>query len=431
MTAGDALSYINDTKHLGSKLGLERISMLCGLLGNPQDSLPTVHVAGTNGKGSTAAMIAAALTAAGYQTGLYTSPYLVDARESIGIDGAQIADDEYAAIAAIVAEKARAMAADGEAPTSFELETAIAFLWFQRRQCDAAVIEVGLGGRLDATNVIRQPVVSVITSISYDHVNILGVTLAGIAAEKCGIIKPGGITVSYPYQDPEAMAVIRTQAEAAANRLILPDAASMRMLESGLEGSRIEYGGSLLHTPMIGRHQAWNAITAVEALRVLDGCGVFSIPERCIAEGIRKAVLPMRQEIISRNPLILLDGAHNLDKLAALAETIRIHLAGQQVVAVMGMLKDKQFEPSVALIAGLSHSFIACRPHSDRALDSETIASIARRHCEDVIVEDDVDRAVALAIRSAGQDGAVVVCGSFYLAGPARAALLACHTALY
>ncbi len=416
--------FLEKAKTLGSRLGLERVSRLCALLGNPQDSFPIVHVAGTNGKGSTASMIAAGLTAAGARTGLYTSPYLIDLKEILGIDGDPITQAEFDEMAAIVAEQGKALETDGHGPTAFELETAMAFLWFKQRNCDIAVIETGLGGRLDATNVIRKAAVSVITGISYDHVNILGDTLTKIAFEKCGIIKPGGVTVCCPCQPDEAMAVIRQRSAEEGNHLILPDGSAIAVHESGLWGSRFTYSGLEMSIRMPGRHQVHNAVTAIEALRVSgQACGIF-VSDRHIAAGIAAVRLPMRQEWIEGSPPVLLDGAHNLDKLTALAETIRTHLDGRKIVAVMGMLSDKQFEPSIAMIAGLCQSFIACAPHSDRALDSQTTASIARHQCAEVIVEDDVGRAVALAIRSAGEDGAVVVCGSFYLAGPARASLI-------
>lgn len=405
---------------MGSRLGLERVARLCALLGNPQDAVKTVHVAGTNGKGSTAGMIALGLSAAGYRAGLYTSPYIEDARESMSINGVAISCNEFSAMAQAVREQAETLAAEGNAPTSFELETAMAFLWFRECRCDVAVIETGLGGRLDATNVITHPLVSVLTSISWDHVNILGDTLSKIATEKCGIIKPGGITVSYPCQHAEAMDIIRTRAAEQTNRLIMPDADNLRVLNSSLDGIVFEYNGLKLSTRMVGAHQAVNAVTALETLRALnDSCGL-SLTDGHIATGIATAALPTRQEVLRRDPILLLDGAHNLDKLTALAETIREHLAGKRIAVVMGMLRDKDFVPSVSLIASLANLFIACAPLSERALPSETVAEIASAHCNDVSVIDDSKAALEEALNHAGRNGAVVVCGSFYLAGPVR-----------
>ena len=423
MDQQDVKTYLEQAKTLGSRLGLERVSRLCSLLGDPQDSLPTVHVAGTNGKGSTASMIACALTAAGVRCGLYTSPYLNNPRESLRIGGAVIPQAEYDKVAALVAAQGRAMERSGDGPTAFELETAIAFLWFRQQGCAMAMIETGLGGRLDATNVIRRPAVSVITSISFDHVNILGDTLEKIAYEKCGILKPGGLAVSDPCQPEEALAVISRRAAEEGNRLILPDWSAVQVQDTGMWGSRFVYGGLPLAVKLPGRHQIRNAITAVEALRALGpACGI-AITDSHIAAGLAAAAMPLRQEWVDGRPAMLLDGAHNLDKLTAFADTIKTHLAGRRVIAVMGMLKDKQYEPSVALIARLSSGFIACAPESDRALESQTTAAIARLHCTAVAVDDNVARAVALARDWAGADGVVVVCGSFYLAGPARAAL--------
>lgn len=418
MSYDDAVAFISSSVQYGSRLGLERIARLCSLLGNPQDSIRTVHVAGTNGKGSTCAMIAQALTAAGYKTGLYMSPAIEDVCECIRINGSCITHEEFGMVAALVSEKAQQMA--DEPPTEFEIETAMAFQWFVMSGCDVAVIETGLGGRLDATNVINSPMVSVITSVSYDHVNLLGDTLDKIAREKCGIIKPGGITVSYPLQDKVAMDTILDWAGQKDSRLIIPDAAQVQVLHAGLNGTDVSYGGLSLHIPLIGSPQVWNAITAVETLRAMrEYCGL-SITGDNIADGIGKVTLPLRQEILCHHPVVLMDGAHNLDKLAALAETMKAHLSGKRVAVIMGMLQDKDYVPSIKLIASLCDKFITSQPTSSRALPSSRAAELAIGRCNDVRIIDDYKLALEEALRFAGNDGAVVVCGSFYLAGPVR-----------
>jgi dihydrofolate synthase/folylpolyglutamate synthase len=415
--------FIRDAGSLGSRLGLERVAELCALLGDPQDRVPAVHVAGTNGKGSVSAMTASMLTAAGLKTGLYTSPYIQDIRECLSVDGAPIPDGEFARIAGDIEPHARRMAGDGAPPTQFEIETAAAFLWFARRGCAAAVVETGLGGRLDATNVIARPRVSVLTPISLDHTAILGDTIERIAREKCGIIKPGGVTVACPAQREEAWRVIRQSAAEAGNALVVPDMTDVRELSFGLSGTDIEYKGLRLHIPLTGRHQVMNAVTAVETALALRERRGMTIPDEAVAAGMRAARMPMRQEWFAGRPGVLLDGAHNPDGLLALADTIKRFLAGRRTAVVMGMLADKDVEPSVGLIAPLCGKFVACRPMSPRALPSERAAEVARKHCADVTVRDDIAGALEEAGQYAGAEGAVVVCGSLYLAGPARKSL--------
>lgn len=420
MSYNEAVQFIDASKELGSRLGLERISKLCALLGDPQDAVPAVHVAGTNGKGSTSAMLASVLGAAGYKTGLYTSPYILDVRECIRINGKRMPREDFAGLAGELRGIAERMDAEGSPPTGFEIETALAFLWFGRSGCGAMVVEAGLGGRLDATNVLKRPLVSVITSLSPDHTAILGGTLEDITYEKCGILKPGGVAVSYTRQPEEALGVLRARAEAAGNELILPDIAQLSVLRAGLDGTDIEYKGLPLHVPFAGRHQAYNALTAVETVLALrDRCGL-GISAEDIRNGIACAAIPCRQEVVRRDPIVLLDGAHNPGGLAALADTMRSLLAGKRTAVVMGMLADKDYERSVACIAPLCGRFIASRPESPRALASETLAACARVHCADVIAEDDHRNALESAMGYAGKGGAVIVCGSLYLAGPVR-----------
>jgi len=422
LSYSDAISFIESSKKYGSKPGLERITRLCSMAGDPQDGVPAVHVAGTNGKGSTSAMIASILSAAGYKTGLYISPYVEDVCECAQINGVSITHREFAFIAADIRKWAEQMAGEGAPPTEFEIETAIAFLWFRRSGCDIAVIETGLGGRLDATNVIKQPLVSVLTSISLDHTSILGGTISEIATEKCGILKPGDITVSYPLQPPDAQAVIAEYARKTENTLVLPDAGRIRFSHAGLDGTGIIYKGLNLHIPFIGRHQAYNAVTAVETALALRERRGFVLSDGNIADGIKNAWIPLRQEAVCRNPIILLDGAHNPDGLAALADTMKSGLAGRRLAVVMGMLADKEYQKSIALIAPLCGRFIASKPANPRALPSKAAADCAKPFCDDVSVEDNHFKALTEAVLYAGRDGAVVVCGSLYLAGQVRRA---------
>jgi dihydrofolate synthase/folylpolyglutamate synthase len=422
LSYSDAMTVLKASKKFGSKLGLERITRLCWLIGEPQDGVPAIHIAGTNGKGRASAMISSILISAGYKTGLYQSPYIEDVCECIRIGGRAMSHQELALASKPVAEAAQRMAGEGDPPTEFELETAIAFLWFLRSGCGAMVIEAGLGGRLDATNIIKRPLASVIMSISLDHTGILGGTIGEIAYEKCGIIKPCDITVSYPLQPPEAMKIIEDRAKAMENALILPDIGGLEILHESLEGTDIVYRGLCLRIPLIGRRQVYNAVTAVEAAIALRERRGFSISDAAIADGIRNARLPFRQEVVCLNPVILIDGAHNPDGLAALAETMKAHLQERRTAVVMGMLADKEYEKSIAMIAPLCGKFIASKPDNPRALPSEVAARCAMAHCPNVSVEDDYSNALRQALGYAGRDGAVIACGSLYLAGPMRKA---------
>jgi dihydrofolate synthase/folylpolyglutamate synthase len=307
---------------------LEKVARLCELLDNPQNKLPIVHIAGTNGKGSTTAMVAYVLQAAGYKVGMYTSPYVKNMRDCTFINGHMMPSDEFAATTAQVREKALQMLDKEGHPTQFEIETAIAFLWFHQSNCDIVVLETGLGGRLDATNVVEKPLVSVITSISYDHMSYLGDTIEEITTEKCGILKPDGVTVSYPLQSKEALGVIREQAALKRNTLRIPDMNSVAVYQSSLYGNDIACHGMQLHIPLAGLHQVANALTALEAVFALRELHNFHISADAIMKGISSVEMPLRQEVLCHQPVILLDGAHNTDGARSLAESIKNNLNG-------------------------------------------------------------------------------------------------------
>ncbi len=420
MDYAQAVKRLKNAAKLGSKPGLDNIRLLCTLLGNPQDAVPAVHVAGTNGKGSTCAMLARILKAAGYRTGLYTSPYIADYRDSFDISGENIRREAFAQALAEVGSRADAMAAEGLFPTEFELLTACAFHWFYQSGCDIAVIETGMGGRLDATNVISRPLVSVITAISYDHTAYLGDTLAKIAREKCGIFRPGGVTVCYPTQPEEAMREIRAAAKGCNSELILPDTAQLAVTESGVYGVSFTYRGISARVRMGGAHQALNAVTAIEATFALRQG--FAISDAHIAQGLGEAYQPARQEVLCEAPLVLLDGAHNLQGIEALAQTVR-GIECRPLAVVMGMLADKQYEESIALMAALCDRFFAVRPDNPRALPAQAAADIAGRHEARAEAYNSMDEAVKAAAAFTGGSGAVVICGSLYMAKAARRAV--------
>jgi dihydrofolate synthase/folylpolyglutamate synthase len=421
MTYENALLYIQDTLKFGSKPGLERIGKLLSLIGNPQDFLRIVHVAGTNGKGSTANAIAAALIQSGCKTGLYISPFVSDFCERIQINGKQITHDDLAAevehIMPLVEEAART----GEHPTEFEIITALAFDYFKKQGCGAVVLEVGLGGRFDATNIIKKPLVSVITSISYDHTDILGDTLEKIAFEKCGIVKNGGVTVTSPGQSAQALEVIMSTCAEHSNRLIIPNLASVKILNEGLDGTDIEYGDLSLHIPLAGRHQIANFTTAIEAVKALRGLGL-NVSDDKISAGMAKVSFPARLEVLHLSPLVLLDGAHNPSGATVLADAISRYAIKKPVI-IMGMLADKDYEVAVGTLAPLAYAFIAIMPDSPRALDPRKTADVAAKYCSNTSFYEDYEKAFRCAMELS-PGAPVIVCGSLYLAGPMRKIIL-------
>lgn len=416
MTYAEALEYIHSALRFGIKPGLERVAALLEKLGNPQKKLKIVHVAGTNGKGSICSATASALAAAGYKTGLYLSPYIVDFRERIQINGGMIPEEDMAEETERVKNAAEALA-NMEPATEFELVTAAAFDYFARSECDFVVLEVGLGGRFDATNVIEKPLVSVIATISYDHTAILGDTLTKIAFEKGGIIKPEGITVCSAGQEPEAMRQIEKICAQRKNRLVVPDISSAQILSESIEGTNIRYRGEELFIPLAGRHQLVNFTAAYEALQQLSEYYGIKIKTSDIAAGFSSVKFPARMQILHKNPLVILDGAHNPSGIATLRDSMLRFLAGRRIAVVMGMLRDKDYKAAIAQIAALAGSFYAVRPESNRALPAAETAAVAASYCAKTHAADDNAAALEAALHDAGPDGAVVICGSLYLAG--------------
>jgi len=423
MTYEEAINKITSLLRFGMKPGLERVEKLLELLDNPQDKLKFVHVAGTNGKGSTCALISSVVRKSLYKTGLFTSPYVTDFCERMQINGEMISHEDLAALVEKTFPVVEQMAANDEIITEFEFITAIAMQWFEQNDCDIVVLEVGLGGRLDATNVIKTPLVSVITSISLDHTAVLGNTLEQIAYEKCGIIKENGITVCYPDQKPEVLEVIRNTAAARHNQFILADINSVTLLSMNITGTGLEYNDLLVSLPFIGEHQVKNAVTALAVIEVLKDEG-YDIADHSIEAGFSSASFPARLELISSDPLVLLDGAHNPDGTAALADAVRKYLAGKKVVAIMGMLADKDVASATRNLAGLFSHVITLAPANPRAMSAEALAAHWTSLGTSAEAMVDADAALEKALGMLGSDGALLICGSLYLAGELRPLIL-------
>ncbi len=419
MNYAEAEAYIHSFTRFGSQLGLDRMRKLLDLLGNPQDKLKFIHIAGTNGKGSTTKMSATILQEAGYRVGMYISPFVVDFRERFQINGKMIERSEFTSLVEEVDVQVRTLAEQGDYVTEFEVITAIAFLYFERWGCDIVALEVGLGGTYDATNVIRSPECAVITSISMDHVEILGDTLAKIAGEKAGIIKQGGQAVTYPKQEPEALAVLLERCAKVGGRLVCPNAAAVEILRLDVLGSQFRYAEEEYCLKLAGEHQVYNAVAVIEAMAVLRERG-FRIPEEAVKTGLKKASFPARFEIMSQQPLIIVDGAHNRQAAESLADTLK-RLDASPKVAIMGMMSDKDYESAVSSVAGQCPAILTVPVEwNPRALTAEALAECASRHCNRVKAFRDYREALEQALEMAGETGAVIACGSFYMASDMR-----------
>lgn len=431
LTYSEALEFIHGMTKYGIRLGLDKIEKLLDLLGNPQEGIRVVHVAGTNGKGSTCAMIDSMLRAAGYRVGLYTSPYLEVFNERIRVDGKNIPDEDVARLTEKVKNAVEEMERKGWGqPTEFEVVTALGFLYFKEQKVDYLVLEVGMGGRYDATNVIT-PLVSVITPISYDHQQYLGDTLAEIAGEKCGIIKPGRVTVTAP-QSEEAMKVIEKTCRELKSPLVkVEDEVSYRLISWGVEGQTFELKTSkrdyqAVRIKLLGDHQLDNAATAVAAVEALQHYGI-EIPMDAVKKGLEEARWPGRLEIMRENPCVLLDGAHNIAGIQVLKGALSKYFPGKRIILLIGILGDKDYMDMLSEIIPLADSVVATRPDSPRALSAaelgESIKKVAKRENLKVFEIDDIETAVNAALDMASPQDLVVCAGSLYLIGKVRSIL--------
>ena len=413
MTLEEALHYIHAVCWKGSIPGLARINALLDKMGHPERSLKFVHVTGTNGKGSTCAMVASVLRQAGYRTGLYTSPYITRFNERIQINGEMIPDEELCAITAEIKPLADSTF---EQPTEFEMVTAIAFAWFARRQCDIVVCEVGMGGEFDATNVIGSPEAAVLCSVGLDHTEVLGDTLEKIAATKSGIIKPGCDAVLY-RSTPGVEAVVAQRCRDVGAVLHKVDFTQLHLHSRSLEGQIFDFGDlKALRLPLLGEHQLRNAAVALTTLAVLQKRG-WRISETNIRQGLERVVWPGRFQIIRKEPLFLIDGGHNPQCIQALAQNITDYLPGRPLTVLTGVLRDKDYHCMYRSVAEHAAEFIAVTPDNPRALTAQELAGYLASFGKPVSACESVAEGVRLAISHAGKDGTVLCYGSLYLLG--------------
>jgi len=405
---------------------LRRVDELLSLLGDPHQKAGSVHITGTNGKGSVAIMIASALTAAGYSTGLYTSPHLHSWRERIRVDGELISESGLAQLVADLKPHVEAVnqRANYGQLTTFEFLTAMAFAYFGQKGVKFQVLEVGMGGKFDATSVIT-PLVAIITTVGLDHTDVLGSTVAEIAAEKCGIIKPG-ITVVISPQPPEAAEVIRrTCAERGAKLITVGEDINWRVLNSDLDGQRLRVEGGKgdyeLFLPVLGEHQLVNAATAIAALEVLTERG-FDIPAKEIAKGLAKVEWPGRFQVLRRNPPVVVDGAHNIDAARSLKKALKQYFDFERAILVMGASDDKNIKGVVAELAPLFDRVIVTRSRHPRAMAPAPLAAEFARHGLKARIAGDVPSALSQALSLAGDKDLVCLAGSLFIVGEALAA---------
>jgi len=427
MTTQQAIEALHALPRMGQGApGLARMQNLCDHLENPEKELQCIHIAGTNGKGSLAAMTSSILTAAGYKTGLTISPYVVDFRERFQIDGEMIPPRTLANLTEKVLDAIDAIEGEGgEKPVEFEAVTALAFLWFAREKCDLVVLETGLGGRCDATNVVPHKLVAAITKIGYDHMEVLGDTLDKIAAEKAGIIKEGTVVVNYPDQPAEAMGPILTAAAEAHTSIITPDKDDLTLLRGKRLENRIDYGGYRAALGLPGTHQANHAAMAVEIALALWREFGYDISDDAILQGLADARMPARIEVLRRHPLLLLDGCHNPDGAKMLAATLTRADFEENLVGVLGVLADKDYKDMLSDLGPCFAKVYTVTPNCPRALSAEELQKEARFHT-DAEAADSVADAIRKAVDYADENNlaGVVVCGSLYLAAEARPLLL-------
>ena len=419
MNAEQAIAYIHSVCWKGSIPGLGRTQELLEKMGNPEKKLKFVHIAGTNGKGSTAAMTASILSKAGYRTGLYTSPYIYRFHERIQVDGVEISDEDLTEITEYVKPLADSMA---QSPTEFELVCCIAFEYFYRKKCDIVVLEVGMGGAWDATNVIEVPEVAVITNIGLDHTEYLGDTVEKIAETKSGIFKPHGHAVVY-RSTPSVEAVYERICAERDVSLRKADFESLVLKAHTLEGQVFDCGSRKnLVLPLLGDHQLHNASVVLSIADTLIGEG-WKISEQNIYDGIRDVRWPGRFDIVCRKPLFIIDGGHNPQCIEALVKNIRDYLAGKKVIALTGVLADKDYADMYKPVMPLVDRFVCITPPNPRKLEAAQLAQYLQQAGAQAQASESILDGVKKAMDLAGEDGVVLCFGSLYSIGGIRDAL--------
>lgn len=415
MTYKTAMAYIREIGKKGSVLGLAAVTELLKRLGNPQDQLPVIHVAGTNGKGSICAFLETMYKAEGKRVGRYISPTLHCYRERIQVNGAYIPEACFADLLCAVKKQADKMESEGlETPTAFEVETVIAFLHFLREKVDLVVLETGMGGRLDATNVVSRPLCTVFAAIGMDHMQFLGDSIEKIVLEKAGIIKDGCPVVSYPNRQ-EVLALLERECSLHHTKMNVVSMEQITILHESIKGSRFLYKGDNYEISLAGEHQIYNAATAIEAKLLLDGF--------VDAKSLQSVEWEGRFQVVSEHPLLLKDGAHNVDGVAALKKSIEKHFTNRKIIFIIGVLRDKEYEKMMSILCPMADVVFTITPPGERALPADVLTSCIRSYCGNVTTCEDVKQALVCARQAygacerAGENAVIIAWGSLSYMG--------------
>lgn len=428
MTYNSAIEYIMSRRKFQKSNGHERIERLLELLGNPHKNLKFIHVAGTNGKGSVSTAMSYILKDAGYKTGLFTSPYIVEFGERIQIDNSYISHEDISNLTALIKEKTDLMESEELFPTVFEVTTALALLYFAKEACDIVILEAGIGGEHDSTNIIPAPIECIFMSISLDHTEMLGDTVEKIATEKSGIIKKGSAVISYPDkgeafgfipQPKEAVDVIRNKCIETDCEFNLPDTDKLQLISSDISGSEFIYDSLRIKTRLCGSHQVANMTTAVTAMKKLRDFG-FDISDNNIINGIYNFTIPGRMEIASAKPLVILDGGHNEGCIKALRAMAEKYLKGKKLTFLIAFMKDKDYTSALSDIAPMAENIVFTLTDPIRGEAPEVLKTTAESYCKNVFSVCDPAEAYNKALSLSAEDSVLIVTGSFYLVSDIR-----------
>lgn len=421
MNEKETMEYIEELKQYGSVPGLASVGRLCAKAGNPQEKLRFIHIAGTNGKGSVLSFVSEILKCAGLRVGRYLSPTVLDYRERIQVNDRMITKKALAEGMTLLRGYCEELVREGQAhPTVFEVETALAFWYFQQQKCDVVVLEAGLGGELDATNIVTNTLVCVFTPISMDHMGILGKTLSDIAKAKAGIMKTGAVAVSA-QQSPEAIEVLNERAQVLSIPLDYVETDHLRRVKSKLTGQSFSYGDlQELTISLIGRYQLENAALAIEAVRALmnrTDTAAWKIGDAAIRKGLKEASWPGRFQVLAKKPYVIADGAHNRDGAKRLAESLDYYFKDKRLIYIMGILRDKEQEEIIKATAPLSELILTIPTKGERGFSSYELAGLCRSYQPNVTAMDGVQEALEAAYLLSDPDAVIVAFGSLSFLG--------------
>lgn len=417
LTYQQAILKIKNLEKFGSKPGLERVRKLLELIGNPQKNLKFIHVAGTNGKGSVCFMLASILKECGYKTGLFISPSIMDFRERISINGEMIPKNDVCQIL----EKLEKFSKDflKDPLTEFEVTTVMAFEYFSRKNCDVVVLETGMGGRLDATNVIDAPLCSVITTISLDHTSLLGKSIQEIATEKLGIVKPNSCLVLGAGIDASVFEMAKNVCKNSNSNLVLADSSIVGDFKfAGLNKSEFIYDKIKMQVSLVGSHQRNNVCTVLSVLNALNK--TFNIINIKIKAGFEKVKIPCRIEILSNSPLVILDASHNPESIQALANFIQKNLKNKKLTALFGMFSDKDVDTSLKIIGNYFEKMIVVKSNNPRAMEVESLKKIADKYNKHVLAYENFEEGLKFAVSSLSESDGLIIFGSFTVVSSAK-----------